>query len=720
MSDVIQIDDAFYIRTTSSMADSRTMVLKHNDTFGIFDRHGDIRPIGAAEQGIFYDGTRFLSNLALEINGERPLLLSATTSSDNLQLAIDLTNHDIRGDGASRIPQETLHILRSKFLLDDSCYERASVRNYGDRVREFRLCFRFGADYADIFEVRGTTRERHGELRPAHVDGDRVQLSYIGLDDVTRYTHLRFSPVPDRLEPDYAEFDIRLEPKQEATVDVVVSCRYDGAQGVDSYDTAREAMRRARSAFHEHEVSITSPNQQFSDWVSQAQADMRMLVTGTSHGAYPYAGVPWFSTAFGRDGVIAALQTLWIEPEIARGVLRFLAAYQAHDTDPEREAEPGKILHEMRRGEMAALGEIPFGLYYGSVDVTPLFVMLAGQYYHRTGDRNLIGSIWPNIEAALNWIDTAGDVDGDGFIEYAQRNSKGLIHQGWKDSHDSVFHSDGGEPVAPIALCEVQGYVYAAKQAAATLARMLGKDQQAETWSHDAERLRASFNETFWLDDLGTYALALDGDKRLCRIRSSNAGHCLYTGIADDDKAARLAKTLMDDSMFSGFGVRTVAIGEARYNPMSYHNGSVWPHDTAMIAAGLARYGFKDEALRIMSGMFDAGMFMDLNRLPELFCGFPHRPRVGPTLYPVACSPQAWAAGSVFMLLGACLGMDINAPDRVIRFDRPILPDYLSAMDITGLRVDDAFVDLSFHYHPDGVGVLVSRRTRPIDVIVAK
>ncbi|HUG15120.1 MAG TPA: amylo-alpha-1,6-glucosidase [Thermomicrobiales bacterium] len=720
MSDVIQIDDAYYIRTTSSMADSRTMVLKHADTFGVFDRHGDIRPLGAAEQGIFHDGARFLSRLVLEINGEPPLLLSSTTSTDSEQLAIDLTNHDIRGEGARRIPQETLHILRSKFLLASCCFERVSVRNYGNRAREFALCLRFGADYADIFEIRGMTRGRHGEHLPARVDGEQVMLAYRGLDDVTRYTRLRFSPVPDRLEAERAEFLMRLEPNQATTLDVIVSCRYDERHVDDSYDAALESMRRARSSQREREVRIASPNQQFSDWVSQARADLRMLVTDTSHGAYPYAGVPWFSTAFGRDGVIAALQTLWLEPGIARGVLRFLAAYQARELDPEREAEPGKILHEMRRGEMAALGEIPFGLYYGSVDVTPLFVMLAGAYYRRTGDRNLIEALWPNIEAALRWIDTSGDVDGDGFIEYAQHNTRGLSHQGWKDSHDAIFHADGSEPAPPIALCEVQGYVYAARRAAAELARALGRDELAGTLLLDAERLRMAFHDTFWMDDLGTYALALDGDKRPCRVRSSNAGHCLYTGIADEAMAARLAQTLMDDAMFSGFGVRTIAVGEARYNPMSYHNGSVWPHDTAMIAAGLARYGYKEEALRVMSGLFAAGAFMDLKRLPELFCGFPRRQRVGPTLYPVACSPQAWAAGSVLMLLEACLGMDIDAPGRVIRFDRPILPDYVPELDISRLAVGDAVVDLAFHYHPDGVGVLVASRTEHVEVIVAK
>jgi glycogen debranching enzyme len=445
-----------------------------------------------------------------------------------------------------------------------------------------------------------------------------------------------------------------------------------------------------------------------------------MMTSDLPTGPYPYAGVPWFNTPFGRDGIITALQCLWLRPDLARGVLKYLAATQATEVIPSQDAEPGKILHETRSGEMATLGEMPFGRYYGSVDATPLFVLLAGAYYERTADQPFAESIWPNVEAALAWINEFGDRDGDGFVEYERRTADGLIHQGWKDSDDAVSHADGALAIGPIALCEVQSYVYAARRAGAVLAAALGLSERATALEQQAEDLRQRFEAAFWCDDLGTYALALDGEKRPCRVKTSNAGQCLFGGIASPERASRVARDLASAESFSGWGIRTLAATEARYNPMGYHNGAVWPHDNALIAYGAARYGLKDLTVTVLAGLFAAGTYFDLNRMPELFCGFDREPGEGPVPYPVACAPQAWAAGSVFLLIQGCLGLIVAGMERQIWFHQPRLPSFVPELRITNLEVAGATVDFLLIRHGDDVGVNVLRRVGDLSVVVAK
>jgi glycogen debranching enzyme len=442
-----------------------------------------------------------------------------------------------------------------------------------------------------------------------------------------------------------------------------------------------------------------------------------MLTSRTEQGLYPYAGVPWFSDPFGRDGLIVGLQSLWVAPQIARGVLRYLAANQAAHHDPVSDAAPGKILHEVRLGEMAVTGEVPFRRYYGSHDATPLFVVLAAAYLRQTDDAATISVLWPNIERALSWMATDGDPDRDGFLEYHRQSEDGLAQQGWKDSWDSIFHADGRLATGPIALAEVQAYAYAACVGAAEMAAKLGKHPRAAALAEQAVALRAAFDRAFWDEDLGTYAIALDGEKRRCRVRTSNAGHALYAGIALEERAERLVQTLMNDASFTGWGIRTVAAGEARYNPISYHNGSVWPHDNAIVARGLARYGFQDEAAKVLTGIFDASRHLELARLPELFCGFTRSDDEGPTRYPVACSPQAWASGAVYMLIEAVLGMEVDAENREVRLRHSRLPQFLEHLSIRGLRVGDARVDLQLERQRHGVGVRVTDRQGNVEVV---
>ena len=710
-------ESPFYIPMTGPAARPRRS-LKHDDTFIVLDSHGDLGASAGGPDGLFNADTRYLARLELVLDDVQPLLLGSNLRDDNSALTVDLTNPDIYRDGRIVLQKDLLHIVRTIFLWRGTAYQRIGLQNHGDRPASFDLTLLFDNDFADLFEVRGEKRARRGIGSGKLLGPTDVALEYKGLDGKSRRTALHFDPRPTRLSVNAATYQLDLAPHQVSSLFVAASCNKPPALKPARFFSGLLAHRREIRRSTAGAASIETSNHIFNEVLCQAMADLNILMTETPQGRYPYAGIPWYSTTFGRDGTITALQMLWIDPRVARGVLKRLAFYQAKTFDPLADAEPGKILHEMRGGEMAALREVPFAQYYGSVDATPLFVVLAGLYVERTGDDETLAELWPSIEAALGWIDGPGDPDQDGFVEYRRASEKGLANQGWKDSYDAIFHADGRLAEGYIALAEVQGYVFAGKRLAARCAARLGESDRAHKLEAEAQRLAARFEEAFWCEELGTYALALDGAKEPCKVRTSNAGQLLFTGIVHEDRARMVAADLMQPHFFTGWGIRTVAQGEARYNPMSYHNGSIWPHDNALIALGLARYGLKHSVAHVFKALFDASTYMDLRRLPELFCGFRREKGRGPTLYPVACAPQAWASATPFTLLEAALGLEFDAQRGEIRLRNPRLPDFLDEVVLRDLRLGPSSVDLRVRRHGDEVSLEVLRTRGRIQVSI--
>lgn len=712
--------EASTVHAAAALQERRTHALKSDDCFAIFDTLGDVVNATGSHDGLYYRDTRYLSRLDLLLGGVRPLLLSSSLSADNLILTADLTNGVLHDDAGVEVEQGLIHIRRSVFLSGNACLTRLGLRNHGMTACSVSLQVQFGADFADLFEVRGMHRDHRGHGVAAQVGPASARIGYVGLDGAARETLVRFDPAPESVTEDMATLRLALPPGKQVNVFIQVVCAPAADPVVRpgrAFGAALLHERRHLRTSRARTASIATDNVEFDAALARAESDLRMLTTEKPTGPYPYAGIPWFSTAFGRDALITALLKLWQNPSLARGVLGYLAQEQATAYDPSCDAEPGKILHEVRAGEMAELREVPFRRYYGSVDSTPLFLMLAGAYLNRTGDVAGLARLWPNIEAALRWID--GRADTDGFVAYHRMTETGLANQGWKDSWDSISHADGTLATGPIRLCEVQGYVYAARRSVAEIARHLGKPHLAQEQEEEAEHLRRAFESRFWVERLQTYALALDGQGRPCEVRSSNAGQVLLSGIADPARAATVAAGLMSNRLFTGWGIRTLASDEVRYNPMSYHNGSVWPHDNALIAMGFARYGLVAEAAQLCEGMYAACLTMELHRLPELFCGFPRRLGRDPTAYPVACAPQAWAAATFPALVQSCLGLSFQPESCKIRLERPMLPSFLRQVTLQNLALGDAKLSAVVRRIEGAVSVAVLEREGGISLDIA-
>jgi glycogen debranching enzyme len=698
---VVKVGSDFYVLASALVSRRVSRVLANGQSFAVFDVCGDILDYPLEALGFFYRDTRYLSRFELRIHENSPYFLNSYLSDDNAQLRVNLTNPDLNSNGRTiKLPRDVIQMERGWVMSHASLVHRLRVRNYAGVPLEIPLELFLGADFADIFEVRGIERKHHGRRLSPQLGKNTVRFSYEGLDGTRRFTDIAFDTTPHALRGDRAVFLINVDRDQTADLEVRITCcsahEASRAQPVPAavFDRALAERHSEIEEFQTEWAGLSASNELFDSLLTRSQADLTSLISHTADGTFMMAGIPWFATLFGRDSIITTMAVLPFNPGVAEHTLRALAKMQGSRIDEAREEQPGKIVHEIRAGEMAATGEVPFGRYYGSIDSTPLFLWLLGRCVATTGNLAFAEELWPNAERALEWIERWGDRDGDGYLEYINKTPRGLANQGWKDSFDAISHANGELARAPIALAEVQGYVYAAYVSISDLAAQLG---HADVASHLAERaaaLRKAFSRDFWLEPERMVALALDGDKRPCRVMTSNAAHCLATGLLDADQAAALSQRLFRDEMFSGWGIRTLSANERRYNPMSYHNGSVWPHDNAIAAMGLAQYGNRAGALQILEGLFDAAVHLQTASLPELFCGFPREPRLGPVPYPVACYPQAWSAASVFMILSAVLGLEVTGFERRLLIDRPTIPSWLEWLRIEDLKVADSSISL--------------------------
>jgi glycogen debranching enzyme len=690
------------------------LTIKHEGLFLLCDRFGDIEPHGPSALGMYFRDTRFLSRWELRINGRRPIPLHAETDR-NYSMLVEGTLPQEWVDDDGRRHVENLQVSRHRWL-ECGMHERIKLQNFGPAARPVRVELRFESDFLDVFEVRGLRRDKRGTLHAPKVTANDVMLSYDGRDDVVRTTSLDFHLEPGTLTENCATWELTIEPR--SAFEIEVSTEPRAGEHAPSQLT-HEQLDQEYARWRKSCTRIRVSNAQLQRYIDRAMLDLRMMQTAGADGVPVIdAGVPWFSTLFGRDALITAYQTLAVNSDLAKGTLAKLAELQGERVDDWRDEEPGKILHEVRVGELAAVGDIPHTPYYGSIDATPLWLVVYGYVWNWTGDREFIEKMWPHAVRALEWIDTYGDADGDGYVEYQRRSGGGLDNQGWKDSFDGILGEDGTIPASPIALCEVQGYVYDAKRRLVSVARALGHEDLAQDLQRQAAELKERFNRDFWSNDLNTFAVGLDGEKRQIRSVASNAGHCLWSGIVEPQHAVRMARRLMQPDMLSGWGIRSLSAMNPGFDPIGYHTGSVWPHDNSLIAHGLMVQGFTDESNRVINELALAGAHFDASRYPELFCGYAREDVPVPVEYPVACRPQAWSTGAPLLMMRSYAGMSADAPNKTLQIVRPALPNWLERAEMVGLRVGDARVDLLFVQREGTTGVQVTRKDGDLDVIV--
>jgi glycogen debranching enzyme len=664
---------------------------------------GDIMPPGAPDVGFFHDDTRFLSRLELRVDGYRTVVLSSSTEQ-TFASQIELTTGKSTMRETYEIPENTVHIRREQLLSSDTLFDNFSFENFNFQELELVIELAYEADFMDVFQVRGVARQNLGRYFQPVVRRDSIVFHYCGLDRVSRETIIHLSPEPDSVDGTTARWRLRLPPFRRFQLQTTIVPQVEGKHSRSGRPDFSQQLRQRREALAEwasRSSSFSSSNGIFNHMVSTCKGDFHALQIPEAKERVIAAGIPWFATMFGRDSIIAAYQSLMLNPQLAVETLRVLAMHQGKEKNDWRDEEPGKILHEYREGEMTRAGEMPFGPYYGSVDSTPLWLILLSETFNWTADEQLVRDMLPHAYRALEWIDSYGDLDGDGFVEYQRRSPKGLVNQGWKDSWDAIMHRDGEVAKTPIALCEVQGYVYEAKYRMASLLRSFGDTRTADKLKRDAAEMAKRFEKAFWMPKLGFYAMALDRDKRQTQVVSSNPGQLLFTRMLPQERAKTITQRFMRDDMFSGWGWRTMSRDERVFNPLSYHRGSVWPHDNSLIAHGMALYEFREPANQLFSALFQAALKFRDYRLPELFCGIERREHDDPVQYPVSCSPQAWASGTVFLLLMSVLGIRPSAARKEINIVNPSLPDFLDHFSIRNMRVGNSRIGLDFNRHGD-------------------
>lgn len=687
-----------------------TTLVKDGDLFLLADLAGDVPAGNTDGLGLYYRDTRFLSTYDMAVQGLAPTILLSSGRWHSLGTYV-LTNQGLLSSEGVPVDKETLQIRRYRVLRGRRVTESITFQNFNAFPFAVEVALHVGADFADMFDVRGVTRTPARMVRRESL-ADGVLFAHTGLDGVARSTRILFVPAPARCEVGMARYRFELAARGSARISIDID--------VAEEDPSPARLPASRDRGREPPgPSVRTSSDRFDAVLTQAGSDLRALQSGEGEDWFLSAGIPWYAALFGRDSVLTALADLWLCPSTAAHVLTLLARAQGLRDDPLRDEEPGKILHEHRRGELARAGVVPFGPYYGTVDATPLWILLLGAHHRATGDLELVRRLAPHLDAALLWIDRHGDLDGDGFVEYRRRSPDGLVNQGWKDSCDAVVHVDGSLAEPPIALVEVQAYVHAAKRAAATLYRALGDPARAGALRAEAARLKRAFDEAFWMPAEGYYALALDGPKRRVSAIASNAGHALFCGIVPPERAPLLAERLLGEDLFSGWGIRTLSCRELRYNPAGYHLGTVWPHDNALIALGLKRYGLDAHVVAIATGLFDAVQHFPSLRLPELFCGFARSAFGVPVRYPVACCPQAWATTVWSALLQALLGIVPDAAARELVLVRPTLPPWLSWVEIDRLRIGDAEVDVRFERIGERTAVDVAAMRGDVRVTLA-